>query len=162
VICLSPVTNAAYGGAAFLLSGPLNPIPGREVRLSHVRRAARVGQRDGIFNKEPRRYPRPQLTFQSALVASLIVWIAAGQGAESAAEAQPLPELLVIGSTPVPGTAIDAGKIPGNVQMLSAADLSREGTASLTQALDSNLSSININENLDDPFQPDILYRGFE
>jgi iron complex outermembrane receptor protein len=53
-------------------------------------------------------------------------------------------------------------KIPGNVQVLSAADLSREGSASLTTALNSNLSSVNINDDLDDPFQPDILYRGFE
>ena len=32
----------------------------------------------------------------------------------------------------------------------------------LTAALDSNLSSVSINDDLDDPFQPDILYRGFE
>jgi iron complex outermembrane receptor protein len=32
----------------------------------------------------------------------------------------------------------------------------------MTNALNSNLSSININDDLDDPFQPDILYRGFE
>ena len=32
----------------------------------------------------------------------------------------------------------------------------------MTQALDSNLSSVSINDDDDDPFQPDILYRGFE
>jgi iron complex outermembrane receptor protein len=46
--------------------------------------------------------------------------------------------------------------------VLSAKDLTREGSASLTTALNANLSSININDDLDDPFQPDILYRGFE
>jgi len=68
----------------------------------------------------------------------------------------------VVGSTPVPGASIDVDKIPGNVQLLSAEQLSRQGSASLTTALNSNLSSISVNENLDDPFQPDILYRGFE
>lgn len=57
---------------------------------------------------------------------------------------------------------MDADKVPGVVQTLSASDLTRQGTASLTTALASTLSSININDNLDDPFQPDILYRGFE
>ena len=69
---------------------------------------------------------------------------------------------MVVTATAIPGTTIDIDKIPGNVQILTSADLSREGSASLTGALNSNLSSININDDLDDPFQPDILYRGFE
>jgi iron complex outermembrane recepter protein len=71
-------------------------------------------------------------------------------------------QTVVVTATAIPGSAVDADKIPGNVQTLSAADLSREGTASLTHALDSQLGSVNINDTLDDPFQPDILYRGFE
>jgi iron complex outermembrane receptor protein len=69
---------------------------------------------------------------------------------------------IVVTATAIPGTTIDIDKIPGNVQILTSADLSREGSASLTNALNSNLSSVNINDDLDDPFQPDILYRGFE
>jgi hypothetical protein len=74
------------------------------------------------------------------------------------------PELqtIVVTATAIPGTTIDIDKVPGNVQVLSAADLIREGSASLRNALNANLSSININDDLDDPFQPDILYRGFE
>jgi iron complex outermembrane receptor protein len=71
-------------------------------------------------------------------------------------------QTVVVTATAIPGTMIDIDKIPGNVQILSADDLTREGSASLTNALSSNLSSVNINDDLDDPFQPDILYRGFE
>jgi iron complex outermembrane recepter protein len=71
-------------------------------------------------------------------------------------------QTVVVSATAIPGSTIDIDKIPGNVQILSAPDLSREGSASLTQALNSNLSSVNINDDDDDPFQPDILYRGFE
>jgi iron complex outermembrane receptor protein len=71
-------------------------------------------------------------------------------------------QAIVVTATAIPGTVIDIDKIPGNVQVLSAADLTREGPASLTGALNSNLSSVNVNDDLDDPFQPDILYRGFE
>ena len=79
----------------------------------------------------------------------------------SVSSSQALEE-VVVSATPIPGQTIDADKVPGVVQTLSASDLTRQGTASLTTALNSTLSSININDNLDDPFQPDILYRGFE
>ena len=83
-------------------------------------------------------------------------------GADAAAAGNPLLPAIVVESTPIPGVTIDIDKIPGNVQVLTASDLSREGSASLTSALNSNLSSVSINDDLDDPFQPDILYRGFE
>jgi iron complex outermembrane receptor protein len=70
--------------------------------------------------------------------------------------------VVVIGTTPVPGATIDADKVPSNVETLRASDLTRDGTASLTGALNGHLGSVNINDTLADPFQPDILYRGFE
>ncbi len=69
---------------------------------------------------------------------------------------------VVINATPVAGSKVPLDDIPGNVQILSAADLSRQGTSSLTTALNSELSSINVNDDIVDPFQPDIVYRGFE
>ena len=78
------------------------------------------------------------------------------------AGAKLLPTVLVEATALPGGSVIDADKIPGNVQSLSTSDLSRHGSASLTQAMATQLGSININDNLDDPFQPDVLYRGFE
>lgn len=69
---------------------------------------------------------------------------------------------VVVQATALPGTNVDADKIPGNVQSFSAADLGRDGSPSLTRALTTRLGSISVNDNLDDQFQPDILYRGFE
>lgn len=69
---------------------------------------------------------------------------------------------VIVEATAMPGAAVDVNQIPGNVQVLSAADLTQSGSANLTGALDAGISSVNINDNLDDPFQPDILYRGFE
>lgn len=86
----------------------------------------------------------------------------AAPGGDADTAAQPLPQVVVVGTSPLPGTAIDINKIPVNVQTLEIQDLSRDGEASLTGALASQLGSININDSLDDPFQPDILYRGFE
>jgi iron complex outermembrane receptor protein len=71
-------------------------------------------------------------------------------------------QAIVVQATAIPGSTIDVDKFPGNVQTLRASDLSRDGSASLIGALNSQLGSVNINDDLDDPFQPDILYRGFE
>ncbi len=76
--------------------------------------------------------------------------------------APPLQEIVVIGTTPVPGMTVDVDKVPGNVQTLSEADLRQDGSSSLINALGTRLGSVNINDTLADPFQPDILYRGFE
>ncbi|MGB6604231.1 MAG: TonB-dependent receptor [Steroidobacteraceae bacterium] len=122
-----------------------------------------------IFKRAPRRLAGTVLLAGTLATASgIAVWCdarAADASGPAAAEADstgaPLSEVVVT-TTPLPGVSIDVDKIPGNVQLLSAEDLSRQGSASLTTALNSNLGSVNINDDLDDPFQPDILYRGFE
>jgi iron complex outermembrane receptor protein len=86
----------------------------------------------------------------------------ADTGTQSATGGTEQLQSIVVESTSIPGIAIDIDKIPGNVQVLSSADLSREGSASLTGAMNSQLGSVNVNDDLADPFQPDILYRGFE
>lgn len=81
---------------------------------------------------------------------------------DTPADAKQLPT-VVVQATAVPGgAAMDADKVPGNVQSLTAADLTRNGSASITQALSAQLGSISVNDNLNDPYQPDIFYRGFE
>jgi iron complex outermembrane receptor protein len=71
-------------------------------------------------------------------------------------------QTVTVTATAIPGADIELDKIPGNVQIITSADIIRDGTASLTGALNNNLSSVNINDDIADPFQPDILYRGFE
>jgi iron complex outermembrane receptor protein len=93
------------------------------------------------------------------LAASLLSSIARAQ--EATAPAPELPVILIQTSA-LPGNSIDADKVPANVQTLFSADLTRDGSASLTGAMNSRLGSVNVNDNLDDPFQPNILYRGFE
>jgi iron complex outermembrane recepter protein len=73
-----------------------------------------------------------------------------------------LQEIVVVGTTPVPGMTVNADKVPGNVQTLTSKDLAQNGAASLIGGLSTRLASVNINDTLADPFQPDLLYRGFE
>ncbi len=70
--------------------------------------------------------------------------------------------VTVVADTPMPGVGVDIDKLPNSIQTLGASDLTREGSASVISALNDQLGSVNINDDLDDPFQPDILFRGFE
>ena len=82
--------------------------------------------------------------------------------ADSDPDATGIGEVVVIGVTPVPGLNIDIDKVPGNLQSLMSQAMRQNGPASLANALDTRLSSISLNDTLADPFQADILFRGFE
>jgi iron complex outermembrane receptor protein len=82
----------------------------------------------------------------------------------SAAEASSitLPTVQVIAPSPLPGLGIDRDKVPSNAQSLPAPQIITEGPTSFTTQLNQRIGSVNIEENQGNPFQPDVLYRGFE
>jgi iron complex outermembrane recepter protein len=95
----------------------------------------------------------------------LVLGLALLPGALTVAEDRGPPEfqeIVVVGTTPVPGMTVNADKVPGNVQTLTSRDLAQDGVTSLIGGMSTRLASVNINDTLADPFQPDILYRGFE
>jgi iron complex outermembrane recepter protein len=107
---------------------------------------------------------RPAVCAAILTCSAIALWSGTpAQAAEaSAAYNGQVLQTAIVEATAIPGAVIDADKIPGNVQTLDAADMTREGSANLTGTMDSRLGSVNVNDTLDDPFQPDILYRGFE
>src|ERR1019366_3164501 len=119
----------------------------------------------GTSMTEPKFSPKTchqPVRITGVVLSTVAAWSVA-LGAESATSPpSALPEVLVIGTSPVPGMNIDISKVPGNVESLFAKDLTEEGSASLIGALTTHLGGVSINDTLADPFQPDILYRGFE
>ncbi|HEY2683130.1 MAG TPA: TonB-dependent receptor [Steroidobacteraceae bacterium] len=96
------------------------------------------------------------------LVAALLVVPPAVFAQQASPSDHELDEIVVVGVTPVPGFVVDRDKIPGNVQTLRSGDLTRNGVASALSALDQQVGSINFNDTLADPYQPDVLFHGFE
>src|SRR5450755_1995250 len=74
----------------------------------------------------------------------------------------PVETITVVGTTPLPGNGVDRDKVPSNVQVLSGADLTRDGNIDLTGALGSRLASVNLTPEQGNPLQPDFQYRGFD
>ena len=67
----------------------------------------------------------------------------------------------VVAATPLPGTDLAIDQIPAPVQTASARDLERSGALDLSDLLNKRLSGVYINENQENPFQPDVNYRGY-
>src|ERR1700676_4924739 len=67
----------------------------------------------------------------------------------------------VVAATPLPGTDLALDEIPAPVQTASARDLEQSGALDLSDLLNKRLSGVHINENQENPFQPDVNYRGY-
>jgi iron complex outermembrane receptor protein len=84
--------------------------------------------------------------------------------AQTAAAAAPqisLPDVTIVGSTPLLGSGIDRDAIPAATNILGEQDIDRTGIPSLTNAILDNIPGATINDTEGNVFQPDIIFRGF-
>ena len=72
-----------------------------------------------------------------------------------------MPEVEVVSTTPLGTTGLAFKKIPGNVQSAEDEDINRHEAFGLTDFMNRRLESVNINDTQNNPYQPDITYRGF-
>ena len=73
-----------------------------------------------------------------------------------------LPAITVIGTTPLPGAEIPREKVPAANYVLSDEELRPNEVANVTDALETRISGVNLNQAQGNPFQPNLTYRGFE
>ena len=72
-----------------------------------------------------------------------------------------LPPVEVLGVSPVPGVTVPKERIPANTQSARAVDIERSQAIDLTQFMNRRLGSVTVNEMQNNPFQPDVNFRGF-
>lgn len=95
------------------------------------------------------------------LAASIVALFSSGPvWAQSATEAQ-LPQVEVVGTSPLPGIGIEKNKLPYEVQSVTGEAIYRAQSLNLTEFMARNLSGVNVNEVQGSPFQADVTYRGF-
>jgi outer membrane receptor protein involved in Fe transport len=70
-------------------------------------------------------------------------------------------QIDVVAQTPLPGTDIPLDEIAAPVQTRNARDLEQSGSLDLSDLLNRELSAVHINQNQENPFQPDVNYRGY-
>ena len=67
----------------------------------------------------------------------------------------------VIEVTPIHGVGLPKDKIPANIQTANSAEIDATQSLDLTEFISRNLGSVHINEAQNNPFQPDVRFRGF-
>lgn len=72
-----------------------------------------------------------------------------------------LAEVEVVSNTPLGATGLELKRISGNVQSVEDEDIRRHEAISLADFMNRRLQSVNINDTQNNPYQPDISYRGF-
>ena len=89
--------------------------------------------------------------------------VAAGTATAQADKSDDIETVVVTANAPLPGSGIDADKIAGEVEVLSMGAVTRDRPKdALPNAVATQLSSVSLNEEQGNQFQPDLLYRGFE
>lgn len=86
---------------------------------------------------------------------------AGGSDADSSAATEVLPQVLVIGNTPLPGFGLPLNEISSNVQTANEQDLQRAQSNDVADYLSQQFTGVNVSESADNPFQLDINYHGF-
>ena len=72
-----------------------------------------------------------------------------------------LPSMEIVGTTALPGRGIAADKIPTPVQVVKADDLQKTQSLTLGDYMNRYLGSVNINDAQNNPYQPDVQFRGY-
>lgn len=101
-----------------------------------------------------RRTPRPSCIAAASL--ALLTAAAHGQAADGGVQ-----RIEIVGTTPITGSGIDRDRVPANVQAATAAEMDRSNAGDLSSFLARRIGSVHVNEIQNNPFQPDVNYRGF-
>jgi len=72
-----------------------------------------------------------------------------------------IEEIEVISTTPLQGVGLPVEQIPAAVQVIKGEDLAQQKSTSVADYMNNNLTGVTINETQNNPYQPDVLFRGF-
>ncbi len=112
-----------------------------------------------------RKTPSPKFSLIALSVMAMFAGTALAQTTEEKATDnkgdKALPQVEVVGTSPLPGIGIEKDKLPYDVQTVTSEQMYQSQTLNLTDFMSRNLLGVNINEVQGSPFQADITYRGF-
>lgn len=73
-----------------------------------------------------------------------------------------LPTIEVVAPTPLLGSGVDRDKVPAETRVLTGRDITRDGTANATRALNETVPGVSLDAAAGNPFQPSLFYHGFQ
>jgi iron complex outermembrane recepter protein len=94
------------------------------------------------------------------VLAALVCFGLPAHAEENPAAELEAPTIEVIGTTPLPGLGTPINQVPANVQARTGAEIQHQKTLDLSEYIENNLGSVTLNQGQNNPFQPDVNFRG--
>ena len=82
--------------------------------------------------------------------------------AEDSSPVTMLPEVNIIAASPLLGTDIDRDLVPAATQVITSQDIARDGRPGALRALNDQAAGVTLDSASGNPYQPTLLYHGFE
>lgn len=103
--------------------------------------------------------------FKIKTTAVLVAGVFASQAgmvwAEKKSEVLETGTVEVVGTTPLATVGLPIEQVPSNVQVAKGKDIQDQHGLSLADYMNQNMAGVNINEAQNNPYQPDVNFRGF-
>lgn len=97
---------------------------------------------------------QPKLIYVA--VAGLISGYANVQAADAVAE-----KIEVVSTTPLAGVGLPKELVPANIQTVKGEEIVKQNSLSIADFMSNSMLGVNVNEVQNNPFQPNVNYRGF-
>jgi iron complex outermembrane recepter protein len=99
------------------------------------------------------------------IIAAIAILLSGSAAAQTAPPAAPavteLPQVEVVGASPLIGSGIDRNTVPAETHVLDSGDLRRQGTSELVNSLNREVSGVSLDSASGNPYQPTLFYHGF-
>ncbi len=81
--------------------------------------------------------------------------------AEDKADTLDLGTVEVISTTPLKGIGLPIEQVPASIQIVKEKDLVEQKSLNIADFINQNLTGVNVNETQNNPYQPDVNFRGY-
>jgi outer membrane receptor protein involved in Fe transport len=67
----------------------------------------------------------------------------------------------VVSTTPMPGIGLSINKVPANIQLVNGDEFKQQQSVTIADYMNNNLQGVSVVDTQNNPFQPDVTFRGF-
>ena len=107
-------------------------------------------------------HARPDQRAQLALAIAIAVQAGVTHSADPRVKDLEAPTVEVVGTTPIPGLGTPVEQVPSNVQVNTGIHITEQQSLNLPDFMNQSMPSVSVSEVQNNPFQPNVNYRGFE
>jgi outer membrane receptor protein involved in Fe transport len=104
---------------------------------------------------------KPQFVLKATCAAVLAVLANAQMAAAEEGQVIETKKIEVISTTPLAGVGLPKDQIPAQVQSVDSEEIGKQNNLTIADVLNNGLLGVNVNEIQNNPYQPNVNYRGF-